>query len=122
VILVISDLFDDLRVKAGIGDNPNSRRSFMQALIKTLGEVNPRWRTAYEPPSTEELDGSIEIENWEYAAIDMGLRYFLQQAGAWAMDTDSEALGKFDTQIRRAIGASISEDSDFRTRTSLPAS
>jgi hypothetical protein len=121
VTIVLEDFFNDLRRKAGIGDNPESRRSFMRALLTTLGEVNPRWGTSYAPDDEDDVSGSIEIEGYEYAAIEAGMRYYLQQAGAWSMDTDGEAWNKFDMHTRRAIGAAIAADTDFRTRTSLQA-
>lgn len=121
MILVLEDLFADMVSKAGIGDNPASRRAFMRALLMTLGEVNPRWGTEYEPDDEDNLDGSITIESYQYAAIESGLRYFLQQSGSWAMDSDGEAWSKFDQNTRRAIGAAIASDTDYRTGTSLPA-
>jgi hypothetical protein len=120
VILNLEDLFNDIRSKAGLADVPASRRAFMRALLATLGDVNPRWGTEYAPDDEDSTSGSIEIENREYAAIIHGIRFYLQQDGAWAMDGDPEAWSKFDTHIRRAIGSAIAEDEDFQTRNSVP--
>jgi hypothetical protein len=118
--LGLADLFDDVRRKAGISDSPASQRAFMRALLSTLGEVNPRWGTEYAPDSEDAPDGSITIESYQYAAIVHGIRFYLQQSGAWAMDTDAEAWEKFDMHTRRAIGSAIADDDEFLTRNSVP--
>lgn len=118
--LNLEDLFNDIRTKAGISDSPASRRSFMRALLFTLGEVNPRWDTAYAPDDEEDPSGDLTVEAHEYAAIVHGIRFYLQQDGSWAMETDAEAWGKFDTHVRRAIGSSIAVDADYLTRNGVP--
>ena len=118
--LNITDFFNDIRRAAGISSAPEAQRAFMRALLATLGEVNPRWGTEYAVDDEETPTGSITINNYEFAAITQGVRYYLQQSGAWAMDTDSEAWSKFDIQTRRAIGSAIAEDEDFLTRNSVP--
>ena len=112
-------MFQDMRRGAGMADIPASRRSFMRALIGTLGEVNPRWGTEYEVPDEDDPNGTITIEASQYNAIWHGVRFYLQQQGAWASETDGEAFNKFDLHTRRAISAAIVAD-DPQTRNQMP--
>ena len=109
------DLYEEMGQTMGGGQTSAFEAGFLRALKKVIHDLNMRLG---EEIKTPEYIESQDIGFPEYCdnVFHPGIKFYMQRAGGWAQDPDTESRQFYEIELRKVIGHAIYQDDDFVTR------
>jgi hypothetical protein len=111
----IDELFDDVKNAIGAMNTRNFENAFLGSLKYVVQDLNSKLDLEIEVP-TEITSDEIGFPWYCDRVFFPGMKFYMQRAGEWAGEPDTESFQFYQQQLRATVGPAIKESTDFATR------